>query len=335
MAMGQGSMGHERMDQGNKGQEGSGLASSELARSELERTRRQRFAAFPPRLRVGEFLDGFRISAEIARGATGVVYEAEDLREGREVALKVLSPDLVIIPDAVARFRNESTFALKARGPGVVPIYRQGLARDHHYYAMELEGRETARHLHGASTEWSPEGFFERMAALFSRLGWALHRIHKMGIVHRDVKPTNLLVGWSGDLLLCDFGSALDVRNPDPPRAEDLWGTVRYMSPEQFLPEADPFDPRVDVYSLGVTMYEVITGTPIFPKCTPDEMVALKLKRVPPAPREVDPTVPLSLDAIIRQAMDPHPQLRYPTAGEMAEDLERFARSLRGRPRER
>jgi serine/threonine protein kinase len=114
---------------------------------------------------------------------------------------------------------------------------------------------------------------------------------------------------------------------------DSLWGTVRYMSPEQFLPDANPHDPSLDIYSLGATLYEVVTGRPVFPRIPPVDLVRWKLTRKPARPRELDPAVPMSLEAIVLEAMENEPRLRHPSAGDLADDLERFAEGRRGHHR--
>jgi serine/threonine-protein kinase len=112
-----------------------------------------------------------------------------------------------------------------------------------------------------------------------------------------------------------------------------LWGTSRYMSPEQFSPGADPYSPANDIYALGLSLYEVICGVSPFPRCSDEEMARQKLTRLPQAPRHFNPAAPLGLEAIIRRAIEPRPSLRYPTADTLAADLERFAEKKRGHRR--
>ena len=134
-------------------------------------------------------------------------------------------------------------------------------------------------------------------------------------------------------MALSDFGSALDGRNRSPILEHSLWGTLRYMSPEQFGPDPNPYDPRMDIYALGLSLYEVVTGLTPFQHSSQEELVRLKLTRVPPAPRQVNSKLPLGLEAVIRQAIEPNPRLRYPTSGAFAVDLERFAELKRGHRR--
>jgi serine/threonine-protein kinase len=299
----------------------------------LERTRQETFAALPPRLRPGDTLAGYRIRQEVAVGTTAAIYGAACVDDGSAVALKVLSPHLALVPSAVERFRREFSLAARARGPCVIPVHREGEVCHHHFYSMELHGGETAEELDSGRGRPQREDSCRRIALLFAGVAMALDRAHRAGIVHRDVKPENLLIGRSGQLVLCDFGSAVEVCGEPPGLEESLWGTVRYMSPDQFLPDGNPRDPRIDVYALGMTLYEILLGEPAFPRTSPQELVHLKMTRRPVAPRRVDPDLPLALDAILGQALEPDPALRHRSAAELADDLDRFALRRRGHRR--
>ena len=299
-------------------------------REDLADTRRENYDALPPRLRSGDMLDPYCIEGEVARGGTAAIYRAHSAADGRVVALKVLSPHLGLVFEAVARFKAEAKLAGRVRHPCVIPIYQTGKADGHYYFATELHSGETAEHL-SAKTVSGGGDFYHHIAGLFAGVARALDDLHGQGIVHRDVKPENLLVGEDGLLILCDFGSALDSRNRSPILERTLWGTPRYMSPEQFLSDADPYDPLNDVYALGLTLYEIVTEAPAFPKWSLKNLVHFKLTRRPPVPRHINSDIPLGLDAIIRQAIEPNPRMRYLSMHDLAEDLERFATLQRGR----
>ena len=296
-------------------------------------TRREAFEALPPRLQEGEALGPYWIEREIAAGATGTVYHASQPEDDRKVALKVLSPHLALVPRAVGRFEAESSLAGRVLDPCIAAVFERGRSRGHYFFAMELHGGKTAEELIFQPRGESDESYFPSMALRFAGLARALERLHIHGIVHRDIKPENLLLAEDGRLVLCDFGSALDGKSRLPVLERSLWGTVRYMSPEQFGPDADPYDPRMDIYALGLSLYEVVTGFPPFPHASQEELVRLKVTRAPSPPRQLNRRIPLGLEALIRQAIEPNPRYRYPTAGAFQEDLERFAALKRGHRR--
>ncbi|HVR75662.1 MAG TPA: serine/threonine-protein kinase [Planctomycetota bacterium] len=298
-----------------------------------ERTREESFPGLPPRLKPADMLEDFRIEREVATGATATIYEATEISTDRRYALKVLSPHLALVPLAVMRFRAEAALAERVKHRAIIDIRGTGKDRDHYFYAMRLESGETAQSLSLEVDGRERDGFFHAVSRRFADVARALERLHAEGIVHRDVKPENLLVGKDGQLILCDFGSALDTRDRQPALENTLWGTVRYMSPEQLGPEADPYDSSIDTYALGLTLYEVATGVSPFPRCNEEDLVRLKLTRIPPAPRRINFKVPLGLDAIIRQAIEPCIALRHASAAALAEDLERFAERKRGHRR--
>jgi serine/threonine protein kinase len=302
------------------------------SRAQGGKTRHASFAPLPPRLRSGELLDDFKIEQEIATGATATVYEAWQVSAQRVAALKVLSPHLGTDPMAAERFKAEAAYAERVEDPCIVPIYGSGKARGHYYYAMRLETGETAESL-AASASTTDEGYSYCLARQFAGVARALERLHEKGIIHRDLKPENLLLGRDGSLLLSDFGSALDALDRSRTLERSLWGTLRYMSPEQFGPEADPYDARIDVYGLGLTLYEVATGANPFPGTDEEELARIKVTRIPPAPRAANSRLPLGLDAIIRHAVEPNPTLRYGSMEELAGDLERFGKQKRGHRR--
>ena len=306
-----------------------GPEAQERARTHagLCETRKEAFGALPPRLRVGDCLGGLRVEEEIASGATSAVYRATRLAGSRRVAVKVLSPHLAVVRKAVARFEAESLLARSLAHPGIVRVFAVGSALGHHYYAMRLESSKTALDLRYTESLGAADGYFRRMARLFARTARALEAVHRAGFVHRDVKPRNLLISRHGKLVLGDFGSALSFRRRDPLLEDCLWGTVRYMSPDQFQANADPCDPRIDIFGLGLTLYDVCAGGCPVPEGTDGEMVRWKLTHRLPAPREINFRIPPRLDLIIRRATESEPEHRYATMGELAAKLERFARA--------
>lgn len=301
-------------------------------------TKSQDFCPLPPRIAEGTVIDDFTILEEWGKGGTAAVFKAYQKSRKREVALKVLSPHLIGVPSAVRRFHHEADLTARVAHPGIVPVYLEGVDGGYHFYAMKwMEGPTLAEFIDGAFGTRG-EAFFREAANLFAYLASTVDTLHSNGILHRDIKPSNLFLLQGGRLVLGDFGVAVDIYDPGeeigPTDAESahgqyIPGTPAYMSPERFVKEEASLDPRGDVYSIGLSLYELVTGVLPFPLKGEEEIARLKLTRIPPSPRQSLPQVPLGLEAIIRQAIDIHPPLRYQTAGDLARDLARFASTRR------
>jgi tetratricopeptide (TPR) repeat protein/tRNA A-37 threonylcarbamoyl transferase component Bud32 len=285
-------------------------------------------------------LGDFRIVREAGRGGMGVVYEAEQVSLGRRVALKVLPFAAALDPRQLARFRVEAQAAAQLHHTNIVPVHSVGVERGVHYYAMQfIDGRslaEVVRELRearagseppdrsplGASTSGRP--FFEAVARLGVQAAEALEYAHSLGIVHRDVKPANLLLDARGTLWVTDFGLARLHADAGLTMTGDVLGTLRYMSPEQALARRVLIDQRTDVYSLGVTLYELLTLRPAFDGLDRQELLRQIAFEEPPAPRRVDPAVPRELETVVLKAMEKEPEGRYGSAQELADDLRRY-----------
>jgi serine/threonine protein kinase len=245
---------------------------------------------------VPRVLGDFRLLREVGRGGMGVVYEAEQVSLNRRVALKVLPLAATIDPRQLERFRHEARAAALLHHPQIVPVYGVGCERGIHYYAMQLiEGCSLAAVIderRSAGKEGEPgsdraarpctvggaetwpmaargtvpsrpaPNRFRRVAELVAQVADALEYAHAMGVVHRDVKPANLLLDARGNVWVTDFGLARLGEGPGLTVSGDLLGTLRYMSPEQALAKNGVVDHRTDVYSLGATLYELLTLRP-------------------------------------------------------------------------
>jgi serine/threonine protein kinase/tetratricopeptide (TPR) repeat protein len=284
-----------------------------------------------------KLLGDFRLLREVGRGGMAVVYEAEQVSLSRRVALKVLPFAAVLDPKQLQRFKNEALAAARLQHPNIVPVYAVGCDRGVHYYAMHyVDGESLAvaiRSLQGRAPRGeapSPVSSFKnhrdtaylKMAAtLGMQAAAALDHAHQLGIVHRDVKPGNLLVDGEGTLWVTDFGLARSTTDVTLTITGELLGTYRYMSPEQAQAKRVPVDHRTDVYSLGTTLYELLTLQPAFPGDDPQEVLRQIATREPVAPRRINPSLPRDLETIVLKAMSKDPSARYSTAQEMAEDL--------------
>ncbi|MHB1559267.1 MAG: serine/threonine-protein kinase, partial [Isosphaeraceae bacterium] len=297
-------------------------------------------------------LGGFRVVREIARGGMGVVYEAIEIALGRRVALKVLPFAAAIDPRQIARFRVEAQAASQLNHSHIVPVYSVGCHGGVHFYAMQLVEGPTLADLiigwrdqngaagptpapsPGGATAWSfasPSGtasrdrsFFGEVARLGRQAAEALEHAHQQGVLHRDVKPSNLMVDARGQLWVADFGLARFQGEATLTAPGDLLGTLRYMSPEQAASERALVDARSDVYSLGATLYELITLRPVFAGNNRHELLRRIAQEEPRRPRSVRPEVPRDLETIVLKAMAKDPSARYATAQDLAEDLGRF-----------
>ena len=294
-------------------------------------TRQQEFTPLPARLSVGDSLGNYRIEAEIANRSASAIYRAVPRSGGDDaVAIKVLAPHLETQALAQRRFRAEYELAGRIRHRGIVGVREYGESRGHSFIVMDLHENDTTAVLRRRRESLLTPAPYAAVTRFFVGAANTLATLHQHGVVHRDIKPDNFLRHGDDELVLCDFGSALDRNHREKDLENCLWGTVRYLSPEQLRPGADPYDPLCDIYAFGVTLYEAVTGTSPFPRLDDRELTRWKLQRLPPPPRRVRPDVPLSLDAIVRRAMDPNPKLRHASAAALARDLERFVDRKRG-----
>lgn len=285
-------------------------------------TRRESFPALPPRLRPGDRLGSYLLVDEIACGSHSTVFRAEHRQSGDRVALKVLSIQLAVTAEGLEGFAGEIELHRRVEHEAIVRILESGNERGYRYFAMPLATGGTLEDAAADAPFHRDLSFFADLAARFVPIARAVHALHAARIVHRDLKPANILIAEGGELLLTDFGSAIDTASARA-GSRSAGGTVLYLAPEQLLPGADPTDPRADIYSLGATLYEALTGTPPFPPVDDAEIARLKITRQPPPARRVHPHVPLALDAIVRRAMSTA-MLRPGSTLELAHELERF-----------
>ncbi|MHB8245288.1 MAG: Stk1 family PASTA domain-containing Ser/Thr kinase [Acidimicrobiales bacterium] len=262
----------------------------------------------------------YELISQIARGGTAQVYLAKDLLLDRPVALKVLFPELSSDSSFVERFRREAQAAANLSHPNIVPVFDWGESERTYFIVMEyVDGEPLSAIIRGQAP--LPAG---RAAAIAADITKALSNAHRHGVIHRDVKPGNVLLTRDGQVKVTDFGIARAVGSDDSVTQTGLvMGTATYFSPEQA--QGLGVDGRSDVYALGVVLYEMVTGRPPFSADTP---VAIAYKHVSEAavpPRVLEPRVPEALDAIIMRAMAKQPGDRYPTAEDLHADLQRYA----------
>lgn len=314
----------------------------------------------PPR--TAEVIGDFRIVAELGRGGMGVVYEATQLSLQRRVALKVLNLPSGRKAKQIQRFRNEAHAAASIDHPNIVPVHAIGDESGVHFYAMQLiEGHSLASLLAGDQTEGGScrQGTTAPMHQRTSRqrafrgqqsqrpvppsqsktgsqidvrqvakygvqAAGALQAAHEVGVIHRDVKPSNLLVDNQHKLWVTDFGLALCRDHQGLTQTGDVLGTMRYMSPEQARGSGGLVDHRTDVYSLGVTLYELATQHHPSGEASALELLTSRDRYQPKPLRHWRSDVPLDFQNVVMKAIAADPTERYATAGDLAEDLLRF-----------
>jgi serine/threonine-protein kinase len=254
---------------------------------------------------------GCRIEGVAGRGGMGVVYRATQLPLGRTVAIKVVAPERAA--DAVfhARFERETRLAAAIDHPNVIPVYEAGESDGRLYLVMRwVDGGDLQRLI-------STRGRLEpaSAAAIVAQVGSGLEAAHDAGLVHRDVKPANVLIAGEpgpGHVYLTDFGLTLNAESATRVTSTgDLLGTVDYMAPEQL--EGEQVSPRTDVYALGCVLYAALTGRPPFKRETYPATMLAHLSAPPPRPSEAG-GVPAAFDAVIERALAKRPEDRYPSA---------------------
>jgi serine/threonine protein kinase/Flp pilus assembly protein TadD len=302
-------------------------------------------------------LGDFRLLREIGRGGMGVVYEAEQVSLGRRVAVKVLPFAAALDSKRLQRFKNEAQAAAQLHHGNIVPVHFVGCERGVHFFAMQfIDGRTLAEVIeelrqHASPTRESadrasepiPEGadttpraglstersinrrsYFRSVAQLGVQAAEALEQAHQHGVIHRDVKPANLLVDARGKVWITDFGLAQFQSDTRLTLSGDLVGTLRYVSPEQALGQPLSVDHRTDLYSLGATLYELLTLEPALDGRDRQELLRQIAEEEVKPPRRINRAIPAELETIVLKAMAKNPAERYATAQELANDLERF-----------
>ncbi|SPM31848.1 serine/threonine protein kinase, partial [Mycobacterium terramassiliense] len=266
--------------------------------------------------RVGTTFGKYDITRQLGKGGGGVVYEAYDTGKGRTVALKVLAEELSTNTTFRTRFQRESQAAAMLQEPHVIPIHDWGEIDGSLYIDMRLVQGRTLLDL-------IEEGPLPpaRAVAIISQVAAALDAAHAEGLIHRDVKPQNILVTPADFVYLVDFGIAQTKADPRLTTVGTQIGTLNYMAPERFNARATT--PAVDVYSLACVLYESLTGEAPFAGDSLEHLVAAHLALPPPRPSAANSRIPAALDKVVARGMAKDPEDRYATAGGLARAAQR------------
>jgi len=312
--------------------------------------------------RVGAKIGRYELTERIGRGAMGVVYLARQTDLDRTVALKLISPGRVGATADVARFYSEARAAARLRHPGIVGVHEVGEFDGQHYIAMDyVSGGSLAEHLQVQSEDLgsrssqpddsillltSPAGLWRKpvegnrvepdtAAGWVSEIARAVCYLNENGIVHRDLKPANILLDQDQRPLVTDFGLALVTGDEATATGGGaIVGTPAYMSPEQASGHIEELSQRSDIFSLGVMLYELITGRSPFWVKNPLDTLVRVIELDPEPPTKLEPWLSRELENICLKCLEKDPQKRYRTAGELADDLERYLRreNVKARP---
>ena len=277
-------------------------------------------AASPP-----EWLGDFRILREVGRGGMGIVYEAEQMALSRNVAVKVLPRHALLEPLRLLRFEREAQAAARLHHTNIVPVFGVGEHDGLHFLVMPFIHGEGLDEL---AARWKSDDDvtpavqrWKKIAEVGLQAAEALAYAHTQGVLHRDIKPSNLLLDRDGVVWVSDFGLAKFSEGDALTASGDLPGTLRYMAPERFQGQADA---QSDVYSLGLTLYELLTLEPAFGGSSPSELIRQVSEGRLERPRRKDPRIHRDLETIILKAVAREPAHRYESAKDLAEDLRRY-----------
>ncbi|MEO6593830.1 MAG: serine/threonine-protein kinase, partial [Planctomycetota bacterium] len=292
---------------------------------------RRDFYTFAPETLAQELPD-FEIVREVGKGSMGIVYEARLRATGERIALKVLPPSLTLTERALARFLREGRIMARVRHPDIVAFVDQGTKGRLHWFAMEfVDGVTLEERLRVGPLP------LQKACAIAAKVARALQFAHEHGVVHRDIKPGNLMLRAAhaeGDpedprVAITDFGLARETGTGSMTESGAIVGTPMYMAPELVLGGTSTASTLGDVYSLGATLYTLVTGQPPFDGPTAQSVLKAVLENDPKPPSRLRRDLPAPIEAVVGKAMARDPAHRYGSALELAEDLERFLRGDR------
>ena len=272
---------------------------------------------------IGKVLDdSYRLDELIGVGGMANVYRAYDLKKDRTVAIKVLREEFLDNVELVRRFKNESRAISVLNHPNIVKVYDVSITPQLQYIVMEyLDGITLKEYLkqRGRALPWKEAIHF------VAQVLRALEHAHANGVVHRDIKPQNIMLLADGSARVMDFGIARISRSESQTVTDKAIGSVHYISPEQA--KGDITDAKADIYSVGVMMYEMLTNTLPFDADSPVSVAMKQITDTATPLREIDPSIPEALEEIVERAMAKEPAARYPSASDMLADIEEFKKN--------
>ncbi|MFQ5571973.1 MAG: protein kinase [Rhodothermales bacterium] len=276
---------------------------------------------------VGQTAGSYKILEKLGEGGMGAVYKGIDIMLEREVAIKVLRPELAHQQDVVERFRSEAILLARLNHPNIATLYSFQRQGDDLLMVMEfVRGEPLEEHLKRLG-RMSPE----RAVSLFSMALNGIEHAHQMGIVHRDIKPANVMLTHDGSVKVMDFGIARALGAARMTRTGRLIGTLEYMAPEQVRGEAG--DTRSDIYALGILLYEMLTGKVPFESDSDYGLMRAQIEMPPPPPRVIAPKVPEGIEAAVLRALEKDPDARFQAVAAFREQVEAGLR-VKEKPRE-
>ncbi len=270
------------------------------------------------------FESKYQVLEEIGRGGMGVVYKGHDLSLNRQVAIKVLPEQFNTDDDVIARFKKEARAMAALDHPNIVPVYAIGQQRNFHYFVMKfLDGGTVAERLEDLRRQGLPARVEQReVREVLAQVCKGLGHAHRRGLIHRDIKPGNIMLSPEGLVTIMDFGIVKEQMGGESlTRTGLVFGTPEYMAPEQAQGEAEP-GPSTDLYSLGIVGYEMLSGKPPYTGDTPFSIVLKHIKNPPPPLIDKLPDIDPSLQHVIFHALEKDPETRWATAGDMREALD-------------
>ncbi len=263
---------------------------------------------------LGKRIDEYQIDMPLGAGGMARVYRALDTKLQRYVALKVIAPELRTDNEHALRFEREAQSIARLEHPNIVHIYRFGESSGLYYIAMQyIQGADVGRLIedYRNNGEFMP---IDDIVSIIDQIGGALDYAHSKGVIHRDVKPNNIIVNQQERAILTDFGLVL---LSDAGTQGEIFGSPSYIAPEQAISSANVV-PQSDIYALGVTLFEMLTGELPFPGSDPMEIAMRHVSEPPPAPSQLNKTIPAAVDQVVLRSLAKEPADRYQTGQEFS-----------------